>query len=117
MALRNLESSRHARENEKVFTLTEAQTWTVIGTLLVAVFGMMTLMSTLFVRVLHTEIGGLRAEMSVRFEAMDSKFSSRFDAVDVRLDRLDRRVESIERAVDGLEGDVRTLFRRTWGEQ
>ena len=95
--------------------MTEAQTWTVIGTLLVAVFGMMTLMSTMFIRVLHTEIGGLRTEMSHRFEAMDAKFSAKFDAMGSRLDGLDRRLESVERKVEGLEGDVRTLFRRTFG--
>ena len=91
--------------------MTEAQTWTVIGTLLVAVFGMMTLMSTLFIRVLHTEIGGLNTEIG----GLRTEMNARFDAMDARLGGVERRLESVERKVEGLEGDVRTLFRRTFG--
>lgn len=89
--------------------MTEAQTWAALGILTAAFFGMMTIVSTLFTRVLRTEIGGvinridsmgdrldsridsLRSEMSARFEAVDA----RFDAVNTRIDSLDRDIQGI----------------------
>jgi hypothetical protein len=40
--------------------MTEPQVWTLIGVFAAAIFGMITVVSTLFVRVIRSEIGGLR---------------------------------------------------------
>ena len=81
--------------------MTEPQVWTLIGVFAAGLFGMMTLMSTMFIRVIRAEIGGLRgeltgelnglrAEMNARFEAMDTKFEAKFGALDRDIQALMR---------------------------
>ncbi|MGM7669069.1 hypothetical protein [Microbacterium sp. A93] len=77
--------------------LNDAQIWTMIGAFIALMFGMLTVVSTLFIRVVRTEIGGLRAEMNARF-----------DAVNTRLDAMNGRM-------DGLDRDVQALVKRTFG--
>lgn len=84
--------------------MNEPQVWTIIGVLTAALFGMMTLMSTMFTRVIRSEIGrlegkfdGLRGEMNARFDAVDVKF----EGVNARIDNLDRDVQFLmKREVD-----------------
>lgn len=105
------------RENKGVIELTEPQVWTMIGVFTALMFGMLTTVSTLFVRVVRSEIsgihggmsglrgellgeiGGLRAEMNARFEAVDA----RFDAVHVKIDGLDRDVQLLMRREFGID--------------
>ncbi|MGM7697917.1 hypothetical protein [Microbacterium sp. A84] len=70
--------------------LNDAQIWTMIGAFIALMFGMLTVVSTLFIRVVRTEIGGLRAEMNARFDAMNGR-------------------------MDGLDRDVQALVKRTFG--
>ena len=102
-------------QNGSVINMTEPQTWTMIGAFIALMFGMLTVVSTLFVRVLRAEVGGLRTEMVVRFEsvdrrfeAMDAKFEAKFDAVDARLDSVNTRIDALDR-------DVQALVKRTFG--
>lgn len=84
--------------------MNEPQVWTIIGILAAALFGMMTLMSTMFTRVIRSEVGrlegkfdGLRGEMNARFDAVDVKF----EGVNARIDNLDRDVQLLmKREVD-----------------
>lgn len=71
--------------------MTEPQVWTLIGVFGAAFFGMLTIVSTLFVRVVRAEIGGLRNEMNAKFDGMNT----RFESVDRRLDGLDRDVQAL----------------------
>jgi len=116
------------RHNEGVLEMTEPQVWTMIvvfGTLLA---GGMATVSGLFIRVVRSEIGGvraeisglrgemgseigglraemraeiggLRAEMNARFEAVDA----RFDSVDTHLTHLDRDVTALSKRVFGAD--------------
>jgi hypothetical protein len=77
--------------------MNEAQVWTIIGVFGATMIGLVTMVSTLFVRVLRTEIGRL-----------DSKMDARFDTVGARFDGMDHRI-------DGLDRDVQALMRRTFG--
>lgn len=72
--------------------MNDAQIWTMIGAFIALMFGMLTVVSTLFVRVLRTEIGGLRAEMNARF-----------DTVNARMDGLDRDVQALVKRTFGLD--------------
>ncbi|MGM1017214.1 MAG: hypothetical protein ACQEW8_06730 [Actinomycetota bacterium] len=85
-------------------TMNDAQIWTMIGAFIALMFGMLTVVSTLFVRILRTEIGGLRGEMTARFDAVNA----RFDAVNTRIDAMSTRI-------DGLDRDVQALVKRTFG--
>ncbi len=68
--------------------MTEPQVWTLIGVFAAAMFGLLTLMSTMFVRLMNAGFEGLRAEMNARFERVDTRF-----------DHLDRDVQAIARRV------------------
>lgn len=70
--------------------MNEPQIWTMVGAFIATTIGMMTIVSTLFVRVLRAEIGGLREEMRDRFEAVGAR-------------------------IDGLDRDVQALVKRTFG--
>jgi hypothetical protein len=81
-----------------------AQIWTMIGAFSALMFSTLTVVSTLFIHVVRSEIGGLRNEMNARFEAVNT----RFDAVDTRFDAVNTRI-------DGLDGDVQAIVKRTFG--
>jgi hypothetical protein len=109
---------RSSDENESVITMTEPQIWTMIGAVIALMFGMVTVVSTLFIRVLRAEIGGVRSEigglhteMVARFEAVDA----RFEAVDARFVAVNTRIDAVETRIEGLDRDVRALVKHTFG--
>lgn len=57
-------------------------------------FGMLTLMSTMFVRIVKTEIGSLRTEMSTEFRGIHQ-----------RIDRLDNDVNALMKHTFGIQRD------------
>ena len=81
-----------------MISVTEPQVWTMIGLMAAVFFGTMTIISTMFTRVVRSEIGGLRGEMNARFETIDA----RFDAVDVRFDAVNGRIDNLDRDVQFL---------------
>ena len=72
-----------------MISVTEPQVWTMIGLMAAVFFGTMTIISTMFTRVVRSEIGGLRGEMT----GLRGEMNSRFDAVNSRIDNLDRDVQ------------------------
>jgi hypothetical protein len=91
-----------------VIQVTEPQVWVLIGVFAAAMFGVIGIVTSNFSRLIRSEIGGLRAEMSARFDAVDA----RFNAVDARFNTVDDKFASIERRLDHLDRDVSTLTRR-----
>ena len=93
-----------------MIALTEPQVWTLIGAFSAAIFGVLGLMSTTFLRVLRTEIGGLRGEITAEIgglrgevkaeiAGLRAEMNARFETVDVRFDHLDRDVQAIAKKV------------------
>lgn len=74
--------------------MNDAQIWTMIGCFTALMLGMMTAVSTLFIRVVRAEIGGLRSEMNARF-----------DTVNTRIDGIDRDMQAVVRRTFGLDRD------------
>ncbi|OZB85999.1 MAG: hypothetical protein B7X41_00085 [Microbacterium sp. 14-71-5] len=74
--------------------MNDAQIWTMIGAFTALMLGMMTIVSTLFIRVLRAEIGGLRSEVNGRFDVMNA-----------RMDGLDRDVQALVKRTFGLDRD------------
>jgi len=72
--------------------MNEPQVWTLIGVFAVGMFSVITLMSTMFVRVLRSEIGSLRTEMRAEFAAILQ-----------RLDRLDADVNALMKHAFGID--------------
>lgn len=91
--------------------MTEPQVWTLIGVFATALFGMLTLMSTMFVRVVRTEIGSVRAEVgSVRTEigSVRTEIAGLRTEMRAEIRRLDQRFDSLDR-------DVQAIARRVFG--
>ncbi|MCW3493131.1 hypothetical protein [Microbacterium sp. SSM24] len=74
--------------------MTEPQVWTLIGVFAAAMLGVLTLVSTLFINVVRSEIGGLRSE-----------FRSEFRRFEDKLDNLDRDVQALMRHTFGIDRD------------
>lgn len=94
--------------------MNDAQIWTMIGSFTTLMFGMLTVVSTLFVRVVRSEIGslrneingqigGLRNEMNGQIGGLRNEMNARFDAVNTRIDGLDRDVQAIVKRTFGLD--------------
>ncbi len=94
--------------------MNDAQIWTMIGSFTVLMFSTLTVVSTLFVRIVRSEIGGLRTEMNgqlggLRTEmngqlgGLRAEMNARFDTVNTRIDALDRDVQAIVKRTFGLD--------------
>ncbi|KQR49796.1 hypothetical protein [Microbacterium sp. Leaf161] len=85
--------------------MTDAQIWTMIGCFTALMFGMLTVVSTLFIRVVRTEIGGLRNEMNAQIGGLRGEMNARFDTVNTRIDGLDRDMQAVVKRSFGLDRD------------
>ncbi len=85
--------------------MNDAQIWTMIGCFTALMFGMLTVVSTLFVRVVRAEIGGLRGEMNAQIGGLRGEMNARFDAVNTRIDGLDRDMQAVVKRSFGLDRD------------
>lgn len=86
--------------------MTEPQVWVLIGVFATAALGMMTIVSTLFVRVIRAEISGVRGEITgLRGEitGLRNEMNTRFTALDQRVDGLDRDVQALVKHTFGLD--------------
>ncbi|GAA1466431.1 hypothetical protein GCM10017607_30160 [Microbacterium thalassium] len=70
--------------------MTEPQVWTIIGVFAAAMFGMITIVSTLFIQVMRSEFGGMRSE---------------FRRLEGKVDNLDRDVQALMRHTFGIDRD------------
>ncbi len=86
--------------------MNEPQVWTLIGVFAAGLFGMLTLMSTMFARMLRTEIGSVRTEIaSVRTDVGSEVGSIRSEVSSIRSE-----VSSIRTEVDGVRTEMRSGF-------
>lgn len=76
--------------------MTEPQVWTLIGVFAAMMFGMLTIVSTLFVRVLRAEIGSLRTEIGGEIGSLRIEMTS-------RIDNLDRDVQALVKHTFGID--------------
>lgn len=83
--------------------MNDAQIWTMIGAFSALMIGTLTVISTLFVRVVRSEIGGLRNEMNGQIGGLRNEMNARFDAVGTRIDGLDRDVQALVKRTFGLD--------------
>lgn len=81
--------------------MNEPQVWTLIGVFAAGLFGMLTIMSTMFVRILRSEIGGLGSELRGEMGAM---------RVELKAD-----VASLRGDIRTLDRDVNALMKHTFG--
>ena len=91
--------------------MTEAQVWTMIGVFTTLMLGTLTIIATLFVRVLRAEIGGVRTDIG----SLRAEMNARFEAVDARFEAVDARFDAVNTRIDGLDRDVQALVKHTFG--
>lgn len=85
--------------------MNDAQIWTMIGCFTALMLGMLTVVSTLFIRVVRTEISGLRGEMNAQIGGLRHEMNARFDTVNTRIDGLDRDMQAVVKRSFGLDRD------------
>ncbi|MCS3442308.1 hypothetical protein [Microbacterium phyllosphaerae] len=85
--------------------MNDAQIWTMIGSFIALMLSMMTVVSTLFIRVVRTEISGLRNEMNAQIGGLRGEMNARFDTVNTRIDGLDRDMQAVVKRTFGLDRD------------
>ncbi|WP_045254962.1 hypothetical protein [Microbacterium foliorum] len=103
--------------------MNDAQIWTMIGSFTALMLGMMTVVSTLFIRVVRAEIGGLRGEigglrgemnaqigglrgeMNAQIGGLRNEMNARFDTVNTRIDGIDRDMQAVVKRSFGLDRD------------
>ena len=95
-----------------MITVTEPQVWTMIGLMAGVFFGTMTLISTMFTRVVRSEISGLRGEMNAGIGGLRAEMNARFNAVDARFDAVEIRFNGVDTRIDNLDRDVQFLMHR-----
>ncbi|WP_200847221.1 hypothetical protein [Microbacterium sp. 18062] len=79
--------------------MTEPQVWTLIAVFATLMFGMLTVVSTLFVRVVRAEIGSVRSEIRGGLDNVNT----RIDNVNARIDSLDRDVQALVKHTFGID--------------
>ena len=95
-----------------MISVTEPQVWTMIGLMGAVFFGTMTLISTMFTRVVRSEISGLRGEMNAGIGGLRAEMNARFNAVDARFDAVEIRFNGVDARMDNLDRDVQFLMNR-----
>lgn len=84
--------------------MNDPQVWTLIGVFAAVMLGGMTLMTTMFSRVIRAEIGGVTA----RFDSVDSK-------IDALRNEMNARFEAQDTKFSALDKEVANLATRLWG--
>ena len=106
--------------------MTEPQVWTLIGVFAAAMFGTLTLMSTMFLRTMQNGFDGVRTEMRNEFASVRTEFRNEFASVrtEFRNEFASVRTESgsefagmrteiraIHERIDHLDRDVNAIYR------
>jgi hypothetical protein len=103
--------------------MNDAQIWTMIGTFTALMFGMLTAVSTLFVRVVRAEIGGLRSEMNGQIGGLRNEMNGQIGGLRNEMNgqigglrnEMNARFDAVNVRMDGLDRDVQALVKRTFG--
>ncbi|WP_311244889.1 hypothetical protein [Microbacterium sp. WCS2018Hpa-23] len=103
--------------------MNDTQIWTMIGSFTALMLSTMTVVSTLFIRVVRAEIGGLRGEigglrgemnaqigglrgeMNAQIGGLRNEMNARFDTVNTRIDGLGRDMQAVVKRSFGLDRD------------
>ncbi|MGS0562397.1 hypothetical protein [Microbacterium aurugineum] len=121
--------------------MTEPQVWTLIGVFATAMFGTLTLMSTMFLRTMQNGFDGVRTELKNEFASVRTEFRNEFASVrtefrnefasvrtEFRNEFASVRTESgsefsgvrteiraIHERIDHLDRDVSAIYRHIFG--
>ncbi len=92
--------------------MNDAQIWTMIGSFTVLMFSTLTVVSTLFVRIIRSEIGGLRTEMNAQIGGLRTEMNAQIGGLRTE---MNARFDAVNNRIDGLDRDVQAIVKRTFG--
>ncbi|WP_247629176.1 hypothetical protein [Microbacterium croceum] len=92
--------------------MNDAQSWAMIGAFSALMIGMLTVISTRFVRVVRSEIGGLRNEMNGQIGGLRNEMNGQISGL---RNEMNARFDAVGSRIDGLDRDVQALVKRTFG--
>lgn len=103
--------------------MNDAQIWTMIGSFVALMFGTLTLVSTLFIRVLRSEIGALRTEMNGQITGLRTEMNGQITGLRNEVNgqltglrnEMNARFDTVNTRIDGLDRDVQAIVKRTFG--
>ena len=99
-----------------MIALTEPQTWTTIGVLAATLLGTITLVSTMLMRTITAQIGGLRGEMVSGFSSIRSEIGGLRAEMNARFEAVDARFDTVNTKIEGIDRDVQLLMNREFGK-
>ena len=85
--------------------MNEPQVWTLIGVFAAGMFGMITVVTTMFTRVVRTEIGGLRTELKGDIAELRTELKGDVAGLRTEIRSLDRDVNSLMKHTFGIDRD------------
>lgn len=85
--------------------MNEPQVWTLIGVFAAGMFGMVTIVSTMFTRVLRSEIGGLRTEVKGEIAELRTDLKGEIAGLRTEIRSLDRDVNALMKHTFGIDRD------------
>ena len=85
--------------------MNEPQVWTLIGVFAAGMFGMVTIVSTMFTRVLRSEIGGLRTEVTGEIAELRTDLKGEIAGLRTEIRSLDRDVNALMKHTFGIDRD------------
>jgi hypothetical protein len=114
--------------------MNDAQIWTMIGAFTALMFGMLTVVSTLFIRVVRAEIGGLRGELRGEIGGLRSELRGEIGGLRSELHseigglrselhseigglrtEMNARFDIMDAKLKGLDTEVHALVKHTFG--
>ena len=85
--------------------MNEPQVWTLIGVFAAGMFGMITVVSTLFLRTLRAELGIVRTELGADIASVRTELKSDIAGLRSDLRSLDRDVNALMKHTFGIDRD------------
>lgn len=99
--------------------MTEPQVWTLIGVFAAAMFGTLTLMSTMFLRTMQNGFDGVRTELKNEFASVRTEFRNEFASVRTEsgseFSGVRTEIRAIHERIDHLDRDVSAIYRHIFG--
>ena len=103
--------------------MNDAQIWTMIGSFTVLMFSTLTVVSTLFIRIVRSEIGGLRTEMNGQIGGLRTEMNGQIGGLRTEMNgqisglrtEMNARFDTVNTRIDGLDRDVQAIVKHTFG--
>jgi hypothetical protein len=96
-----------------MIAMNEPQGWTLIGVLATVSLSLVALSAAYFVRVMKSEIGGVRAEIG----GLRGEMTAKFERVDAQFERVDAQFERVYDRLNDLDRDVQALTRHVFPDR